>query len=413
MGMFSLFPNFPSIPPTETALQRRNQYPIILVHGLAGFGRNEMGGFKYWGGLYDIESDLRSRGFNTCTAAVGPFSSNWDRACELFAQIKGGTVDYGAAHSEKYGHDRFGRTYQGFFPEWGTPDPDTGEIRKIHLIGHSMGGQTIRTLAQLLSQGAPLEQKAVSDSSPLFTGGKSWISGIMSVSTPHDGSSLAYATNAALPFFQQQLACTAAATGILPSPVYDLKLDHWGLKWHTSDNLFTYLERIQRSHFWISSHDTAAWDLSPEGACELNQWVHAQPDVYYFSWSTAATWKEPLTGYHLPSASMGPLWSGYGLVMGIYTQKSGPHAVPVTEDWRQNDGWVNTISMDGPKIGSSDRILPFTNPIHPGVWHHMGLLNDWDHTDIVGIGNCWPVSGWYHAQADLLGSLPSSGQITA
>ena len=32
----------------------------------------------------------------------------WDRAVELFYQIKGGTVDYGKEHSALHGHARFG-----------------------------------------------------------------------------------------------------------------------------------------------------------------------------------------------------------------------------------------------------------------------------------------------------------------
>ena len=103
-----------------------------------------------WGGIHDIEKKLREKGYKVYTAAVGPVSSNRDRAIELYYQIKGGTVDYGEAHAKKYGHDRYGRTYPGFYPEWGEINPKTGKPNKVHLIGHSMGGQTIRTLAQLL-----------------------------------------------------------------------------------------------------------------------------------------------------------------------------------------------------------------------------------------------------------------------
>jgi triacylglycerol lipase len=68
-------------------------------------------GVKYWGGFEcDYEEELRKKGFQVFTACVGPFSSNWDRACELYAQIKGGTVFYGTNHSKKYGHDITGRT---------------------------------------------------------------------------------------------------------------------------------------------------------------------------------------------------------------------------------------------------------------------------------------------------------------
>jgi len=28
----------------------QNKYPIILVHGFMGWGREEMGNYRYWGG---------------------------------------------------------------------------------------------------------------------------------------------------------------------------------------------------------------------------------------------------------------------------------------------------------------------------------------------------------------------------
>jgi triacylglycerol lipase len=61
-----------------------NNYPVILVHGFAGFGRSEMLGYKYWGGLTDLQVQLQAKYANqmVATAVVGPFSSNWDRAVE-------------------------------------------------------------------------------------------------------------------------------------------------------------------------------------------------------------------------------------------------------------------------------------------------------------------------------------------
>lgn len=32
--------------------------------------------------------------------------------------LKGGTVDYGAAHAAKYGHERYGKTYEGVYEDW-------------------------------------------------------------------------------------------------------------------------------------------------------------------------------------------------------------------------------------------------------------------------------------------------------
>lgn len=40
--------------------RQQNNYPIILVNGFAGWGREEMLGVKYWGGVHDIQEDLNA-----------------------------------------------------------------------------------------------------------------------------------------------------------------------------------------------------------------------------------------------------------------------------------------------------------------------------------------------------------------
>ncbi len=69
----------------------------------------------------------------------GGLSSLHDRACEIFYQLKGGCVDYGAEHSAQFGHARFGRTYRGLHAAWSDASP-------IHVVGHSLGGTTVRML---------------------------------------------------------------------------------------------------------------------------------------------------------------------------------------------------------------------------------------------------------------------------
>ena len=100
----------------------------------------------------NIRQDLEENGYKSYEASISAFGSNYDRAVELYYYIKGGRVDYGAAHAAKYGHKRYGKTYEGVYKDW-----KPGQ--KVHLVGHSMGGQTIRQLEELLRNGNPEEVK--------------------------------------------------------------------------------------------------------------------------------------------------------------------------------------------------------------------------------------------------------------
>lgn len=105
-------------------------------------------------------------------ASVGPISSAWDRACELYAQLTGTTVDYGAAHSAAHNHDRYGKTYAQ------PPFLRLGARRKeFILFGHSFGGATVRLFTQIACEGIQEEIDASpTDVSPFFRGGMdSWI----------------------------------------------------------------------------------------------------------------------------------------------------------------------------------------------------------------------------------------------
>ena len=130
-----------------------NHYPIVMVHGLFGWGGTEVLGLNYWGGFSSLRDILNNAGYKVYTPSIGPVASK---------------VDYGAYHSATNGHARYGRTFPGVLPELNNPDSEL----KVHLIGHSMGGETIRMLAQLLENGDADERNASrgGDISPLFTG---------------------------------------------------------------------------------------------------------------------------------------------------------------------------------------------------------------------------------------------------
>ena len=86
---------------------------FIFVHGLAGWGSYDplYEYYSYWGMAGgDSIMYLNNHGYECYAASVDPTGSAWDRACELYAQLTGTITDYGKAHSEKYGHGRYGNT---------------------------------------------------------------------------------------------------------------------------------------------------------------------------------------------------------------------------------------------------------------------------------------------------------------
>ena len=87
-----------------------NEKPVILIPGVFGWGRGEMMNVYYFGMLSgDIQEELKSKNYTVFTTSPGPASSHWDRACEMYAMLKGGIVDYGKGHAHEHRHKQFGR----------------------------------------------------------------------------------------------------------------------------------------------------------------------------------------------------------------------------------------------------------------------------------------------------------------
>lgn len=377
-------PSYKISKPNSSIANLNNNYPIVMVHGLFGWGNDELFGINYWGGKNSLKTLLQNNGYKVFTPTIGSISSNWDRACELYAYLKGGTVDYGEAHSRKNGHARYGRTYPGVYLEWGTAD--SNGLKKIHLIGHSMGGETIRVLAQLLENGDPDEISCnKTNISPLFTGNHHWIDSITTIATPHDGSQEDEMQDNLEPFFHDLFAAMAGSTGIINStnPCFDFRMDQWGLKKEANESYANYYKRVFSSNIWKETKDLSIWDLSQEGAKELNSWVKAQSDIYYFSISCVDTHKDLLTDHQIPNINMNLLLLKSSIFMGQYTNYT-PGKVQVDSSWWRNDGIVSVRSAIGPHEGSTDKIINY-NPNLPqkGVWNYMGEINNVDHIEVV------------------------------
>ncbi len=86
---------------------------------------------------------------------------------ELYYYIKGGRVDYGAAHAAKYGHERYGKTYEGIYKKW-----KPGQ--KVHLVGYVWAVSNNSQLEELLRNGnreeIEYQKKHGGEISPLFKG---------------------------------------------------------------------------------------------------------------------------------------------------------------------------------------------------------------------------------------------------
>ena len=146
-----------AIPAAAADDQARSDDPVVFVHGLLGWGQRDRiyRIMPYWGMTTGSLTDyLSAKGYETYAASVGPLSSAWDRACELYAQLVGARTDYGVKHAQDFGHERYGIDYeQPLFDGWGTK-------RAVNLVGHSFGGATTRLFLEILTNGCPEEVAA-------------------------------------------------------------------------------------------------------------------------------------------------------------------------------------------------------------------------------------------------------------
>ena len=362
---------------------QKKRYPYIFVSGMAGWGDTSSLSkiFPYWGFFgYSIITELRRRGYEAYAASVSPLGSAWDRACELYAQLAGGTVDYGKAHSEKYGHARYGVTYKRpFFDGWGERDAD-GDVRKVHLISHSFGGVTVRLLSYLLSQGSEEERAATTDGSlsPLFAGGNDGrIFSITTLAAPHDGTDMQHALGKPLALAMKEgyFAFNYAMASTPLHAFYDAQLGHFGIG-KPSKTL-----GVSEMHHFAQSVDNVFHDVSVDGSMAINRAICAQDDVYYFSYAVCGT-ADNGRGVQRPTGAMMPGLALFAALIGRFRETTDD-GYDCGDEWMANDGVVNTLSAKAP---STEPAVEYRKnmPLRPGVWHVMPVI----------VGNHASVIGW-------------------
>lgn len=309
--------------------QWKTDYTYVYCHGLNGWGSYDFQNnfLPYWGMFGgDMVKNLNRLGYNCCSASVDPQGSAWDRACELYAQLMGTKVDYGKAHSEKFGHERYGEDFskKPLIKSWSSKD-------KINLLGHSFGGVTVRLLAELMANGDADELAATgSATSALFTGGKSdWIYSITTLAAPTNGT-------------------TAYGFG---DP-----------------------ERME-------NHDCAAYDMYIDNALAINERISTNSETYYFAVPCSSTVRSD-DGTYIPDNELNEIiMKSSAAEMGKLTGVT-PKGFVCGEEWLENDGLVNTISAGAPFNAPSKQLDK--NNIEPGIWNvsetysgdHMSLNGD-------------------------------------
>jgi triacylglycerol lipase len=352
-----------------------NNDPVVLVPGFLGFGPEKFTdlGFRYWGGFDDIVSHMQAGGAHRVMAAsVSPIAVNWDRAAELYYQIKGGCVDYGSAHTALHGH--------------------RDAAHPIHLVGHSQGGTTIRALIELLEHGSPNGDEGGAD---LYTGGKiGWVTSATTISAPHNGTSLRDAMVDFSPMMLRWAKLIDNFALLAAGPPVPWMAPPSGVAAASP----------------IADFDVTQLEMAPDGAREFNRWARTSPHVYYYSIATLATEAGsalPFNGtdrqiapfqqaaYQYPRWDMMyvfkpaagewiyPFQVQHG--MGAYTQ-SAPGRVRIDKSWFPNDGVVNTISMKGP---AGHPLRTWNGTSVRGSWNFLGTQRGVDHFDILG----WPGAG--------------------
>jgi len=363
-----------------SSIDANNNYPIILIHGFIGWGSEEMGGYNYWGGNYDYVEYLDSLGYEVYNVSVGPISSNWDCAVEAYYQIKGGQVDYGKRHSTQYGiiQKPSSKKWPGLYPEWDADHP-------IHIIGHSMGGQTARRLQYLLENEIYIDSaRTIPESSDLL-GQKhqAWIRSITTMSSPHNGTTLSDIVNNSVPFLQDFIGLAA----VIGNRFYSFDLEQWAFKRNDEESWSSYFTRI-RSHPAWGTKNFCSWDVSLEGARELNTVAVANENIFYFSFATSNTHLDSLSGKHVPNKDMSLILRPNAHAMGKQIDYWAD-STSIDSTWFENDGIVNTISMIGPTTGlnGSDQIIEYqvNEVLVPGSWYYMGKLT-MDHRTLMGHG---------------------------
>ncbi len=391
---FMALPTFAAEEETRTIDKSlfKNDYPYIFVHGMGGWapGNRFYDMSPYWGGGLGLSDNdliklLNEQGIEAYAPAVGPLSSAWDRACEMYAQLMGTVVDYGEAHSEVHNHDRYGFSYEGnalMGEPWDMEE-------KINVVGHSFGGATVRLFVSLLAYGNEDEIAATGeDTSPLFLGGHDGcVHSCITLSAPHDGSQVAnYLVDTKIPMLLMSAAFNVIGRFLGNDfLVFSFQLGHFGLTPKQGEDKAPL--SIKKILDFYNAKDNVGEDLTIGGAAKVNELIDLAQNTYYYSYTTATS-ETDCFGKQRPMKSLNPIFYISSMMIRL-TEGKTIDGVKIEGDWAVNDGIVPLASAlypseDAATARDYEEAVGAGEKIETGRWYYTDTMVGMDHLDFCG-----------------------------
>ncbi len=418
--------------------EQSDSAPIVMVHGLFGWNGQELFGYPYFRSAERITTGRKALRYypegnapRLLFPGTGAVSSLHDQACELFYQLKGGTVDYGEAHSAEFGHKRFGRTYDApLYAEWDAAHP-------LDFVAHSMGAAVVRMLQYLLANAFFHRPDGTA-----YETAPSWIRSVSAVAGVHNGSTLAWILGCSET--DGTLKNTANFIGLLGTlfakwqklsdknpavrTLYDLQLDQWDIGTGTPPSALFASDALEE---FFKSRDAAPYDLTPNAMARWNTELIEYPDTWYFSYPVCAT--IPACSVQLPLYPFLHLFLLYfGFKMGTFVCAPENPFRALQKKFRANDGMCPTWSELRPILGRDSAAVtpdaaaavtpdaaaavtpaaaaaPFVRPARSdlpasgvlsasggtakGIWHCMKPVRGRDHADVAMLPRFFTLTG--------------------
>ncbi|PVH69107.1 alpha/beta-hydrolase, partial [Cadophora sp. DSE1049] len=369
----------------------------ISVPGFATWGSSVSEAINYWGGVENIPQLLADMGHTVIVPSIGPISSNWERACELYAQLtsqkftfhdptipkaqgtRGIEIDYGTLHQSRFNYDRISHNRKAAIVYTKSPNDWENWVwskdNPVHFICHSHGGNTVRYLIHLMED----DSRRLHPNYFNKDGKESWTISVVTLGTPHRGTTLTDIIFVSLDHIKTARIFTTLSFSDPEDRAYDLQLDHWSICRHDDEPFLMMRRRLEAIdgpvRRWIRANQHSLADNSIVGVNSLHRLAPSpSADVLYFTLSFNATapfpqtWRDltsneiasfplppfrlarkafewiPLLDHLAPPFSLGHLAPFFSLVVTTLVNTAGQAAVPTLLSVSQLLSWFTGIA---------------------------------------------------------------------